>query len=86
MTFGYCEHSAPSFAKAGVIITGVLDDIQGGSRYGEHALELLKMSNSLAAASRTEYIVHTGLFAYTKPWRDSIKLAIADYDSCLRAG
>ncbi|CAB9521070.1 expressed unknown protein [Seminavis robusta] len=86
LKYGYCEYSAPSFVKAGVCAIGFLDDIQGGSKYGDQAMILLEKSQSRGGRSRTAFVVHTNLYAYTKPWRTLFKPALEDYDQCLQSG
>ena len=82
----YCEQSAAAFAKVGVIVVGVLNDIRGGSILGEQSLRLLEMSKSSSAAARTEYVVHSTLFPWTKHWRLLLHHCWRDYDASLKAG
>jgi pentatricopeptide repeat protein len=86
MKFGFCEYSSVAFATTGMMLTGVLNDLQGGSKYGEQALALMERSRSQATTSRTMFIVYAFLFPWTKPIETLLKPLLRSYDLGMQAG
>ncbi|KAL7556639.1 hypothetical protein ACA910_014170 [Epithemia clementina (nom. ined.)] len=86
MKYGYCDYSSVAFATTGMMLTGILDDIQGGAKYGDQALALLEKSKSSSSASRTLYIVNAFLYGWTKPLKDLLKPLLHAYDVGLQSG
>ena len=86
MKYGNCAWSAPGFALAGMILTGTLGDLQGGSTYGQHALTLLNNIQSTTTAARTMFCVYTFLFSWTQLSRTTLKPLLQAYDVGLRTG
>ena len=84
--FGYSEMSPVALGTTGLLLTGILNDIQTGSKYGDEALRLLEKVHSPAVASRTIYIVYTFLYHWVKPLRQVAKLFFGLYDKSLQAG
>ena len=86
LKYGYCSFSPVAFANTGVIVTGVLDDIQGGARYGEMALELLEKLDTRSTNARTKFVVYTVLFPWVKLMRNMLRLLLETYDIGLQLG
>jgi predicted ATPase len=86
MKYGYCDYSSSVFATTGMMLSGILKDFQGGSKYGEQALALMERSNSQATAARTVFCVYSFLFPWTKPLRSLLKPLIHGYDIGLQTG
>jgi predicted ATPase len=86
MKYGNCASSAPGFALAGMILTGTLGDLQGGSTYGQHALTLLKNMQTMTTAARTMFCVYSFLFPWTQQARSTLKPLLQAYDIGLRTG
>jgi predicted ATPase len=86
MKDGCNEYSSVAFAGVGVILTGALNDLPGGSKYGEQALVLLERSNSQITAARTMFLVYGAIFAFTKPLRSLLKPILRGYDVGLQSG
>jgi histidine kinase len=86
MKHGYCKYSSVAFCGGGLVLTGILHDIQGGSKYGEQALIVLDGSKSQIAAARTMFIVYGAIFAYTKLIRSLLKPVLQGYDIGLQTG
>ena len=86
MKYGYCEYSSVAFATTGMILTGVLNDLQGGSKYGEQALALMARSKAQATSSRTMFCVYSFLFPWTKPIGTLLKPLLRSYDLGLQSG
>ena len=86
MKHGYCDYSSVTFACVGLIMTGAINDLPGGSKYCEQALTLLERSKSHTTASRTIFCVYGFSFAYTKPIRSLLKPLLRGYDIGLQMG
>jgi predicted ATPase len=84
--YGICAYSAPGFASTGMILTGVLLDIQGGATLGQYALSVLKQTQSSATASRTMFLVYAFLLSWTRPIRDGLKPLLQAYDLGFQSG
>jgi predicted ATPase len=86
MTYGYCDYSPVAFATTALILTGVLNDLPGGLKYGEHALTLLERTKSQITAARTMFIVYGFTFTFTRPLRSLLKPLLRAYDIGLQTG
>jgi predicted ATPase len=84
--YGTCDFSPPAFATTGMMLTGILDDIQAGSLYGRHALTLLSNSGTMSTSSRTLLCVHSFLLSWTQPLRTLYKPLLQGYDIGLQTG
>jgi predicted ATPase len=84
--YGYCEYSSVAFAATGLILAGALNDLQGGSKYGEQALILLERSRSQITAARTILIIYVFVFPWTKPLRSLLNPLLRGYDIGLQTG
>jgi hypothetical protein len=61
---GVCEESPNSFAGYGLILTGLLGDLQGGSKMADYALLLReKLKTRRTRGSKTIFLAHGLLFA-----------------------
>ena len=85
MKYGFCDFSPVAFATTGIMLTGILDDLQGGARYGQQALDLLPKTSGTTAA-RTYFCVYSFSFPFTKPLRDLLKPLLESYDIGLKTG
>ena len=86
MKYGYCDYSSVAFATTGMMLTGTLNDLQGGAKYGERALVLLGKTKSSITASRTMFWVYSYLFSWTKPYKELLKPLLKAYDVGLQSG
>ena len=84
--YGIADYSAFSFANTGLIVTGVLNDIQAGAAFGEHALTVLNKSPSKSRAARTIFTVHAFLFSWTRPTREGLKPFFQTYSMGFQNG
>ena len=85
MKYGFCDFSPVAFATTGMMLTGILDDLQGGSRYGQQALNLLATTSGITAA-RTKFCVYSFLFPYTQPLTNLLKPLFEAYDMGMKIG
>jgi predicted ATPase len=86
MKYGYCYYSSVVFASTGLILTGILNDLQGGSKYGEQALILMEECKSQITAARTMFLVYAFTFPWTKPLTSLLKPLLRGYDIGLQSG
>lgn len=86
LKYGYCALSAVALAHTAVIVTGILNNIQGGSRYGKHALNVIRMTNSQVEVARTMFPVFTVIFSWTEPIEDVLCPLVEAYDIGLQVG
>jgi predicted ATPase len=84
--YGFCDSSPPTIATAGIILTGILDDIQGGSLYGQRAIDLLSQTPSKSTAARTMFCVYALLFPWTQPLTSQLEPLLDAYDVGLHKG
>jgi predicted ATPase len=86
LQYGLCEVSPPAFASLGVIYTGVLGDLQAGSKIGDYTLLLLAKLESKSPFSRTTFLLRSGVYSWTRPFRSSLKCLLEAYENGLRSG
>lgn len=86
LKYGYCDYSPAAFATAGMILSGILGDLKGGSSYGEKALQLVERTQSRVSAARTMFCVYPAVFPWTKPVRTLLASVIQAYNLGLRYG
>ncbi len=67
--YGNAPASAFTYAVYGLILCGVVGDIETGYRIGTLALKLLERSGAVAEKTRVYHIVYT----FTRPWKDHTK-------------
>jgi predicted ATPase len=84
--YGVCDLSSVAFARAGLIFTGLLSDLQGGTKFGQQALALIETSKSQSSKGRTLFLVHSFVFPWTKPARSLLKPLQRSYDVGLQTG
>ena len=84
--YGFCDSSPPTIATTGIILTGILDDIQGGSLYGQRAIDLLSQTPSKSTAARTMFCVYALLFPWTQPLTSQLEPLLDAYDVGLHKG
>jgi predicted ATPase len=84
--YGLCDYAPPAFATIGVILTGVLFDLQGGSTYGEHALLLMEKLGCKATESRTLMVVYSLVLPWTRPAQSMLRPLFRSYEIGLQTG
>jgi predicted ATPase len=84
--YGLCDNAPPTFAGIGLILTGVLFDLQGGSTYGKHALLLMEKLGCKATESRTLFVVHSFILPWTRPAQSMLRPLLRSYESGLQTG
>jgi predicted ATPase len=86
LRYGLCEVSPPAFAALGAIMSGVLGDLQAGSRIGDYSLLLLAKVKSKHTFSRTTFILFRYVFSSTRPFRSLFKSFLEGYGNGLTSG
>jgi predicted ATPase len=86
LRYGLCEMSPPAFATLGHIFTGVLGEIQAGSKIADYSLLLLAKLESKSTFSRTKFILCGVVLCWTRPYRSLLKSLMEAYEIGLRSG
>ena len=79
LKYGICEYTPVALATTGMILTGVLGDIQGGALYGRHALGLIERTKSVTADARTMFCVYSFLLSWVEPAKNLLKPLLRAY-------
>lgn len=69
---GLTDCSPVAFFTAGMILTGLMNDLKGGSLYGDIALKLIEKDQNVSSKSRTLFAVHSFLY----PWIVQTRVAL----------
>jgi PAS domain S-box-containing protein len=84
--YGNTARSAFAYASYGLILCGVVMDIEGGYQFGQLALQLLEHFNAMDLKAKTLFVV----YAFISHWRDRIADTIPQmliaYQSGLETG
>jgi predicted ATPase len=86
LRYGLCESSPPALAAMGMIYTGVLGDLQAGSKIGDYTLLLLAKLESRSTFSRTKFLVCGLVLCWTRPSRSLLKSLLEGYENGLTSG
>jgi predicted ATPase len=86
LRYGVCEESPNAFATLGLVLSGVLGDLQAGSMIGDYSLLLLAKLESKRTYCRTTYIVSYFVFSWTRPLRGLLKSFLDGYENGLKSG
>jgi predicted ATPase/signal transduction histidine kinase/CheY-like chemotaxis protein/HPt (histidine-containing phosphotransfer) domain-containing protein len=83
---GITPQSGYTFCKFGIILCGILGDLDTGYRMGQAALKLIEKFNTEKYVGRT--LVCAGLFTnhWKEPLKDMIKLQSLGYEKSMEAG
>jgi class 3 adenylate cyclase/GAF domain-containing protein len=86
ITWGNCEESAFAYSNYGIILCGVLGDIEKGFQFGQVALNLLSKLKAIKVKTKTEFSVNN----FIRPWKESLhknlKLSLTNYQMGLETG
>jgi len=80
--YGNLPLSAFSYAMYGLILCGVVGDLQGGYGFGELALSLLQRFGGRALPPRTLFVVNS----FVRHWRDPLPETLPDLQRGFQAG
>jgi len=76
---GISAYSSVAVAQTALILVGLTGDLRSARIYGQHALELIDKVDTRALAARTLFLVHSFVFPWTKPLKDSYEQLIEAY-------
>lgn len=80
--YGNAPESAFAFATYGLILCGVVGDIEGGYSFGELALQLLERFQAKALQARTIFVVNS----FVQHWRDPLQTTIPNLETAFQIG
>ncbi|MDX2232821.1 MAG: AAA family ATPase [Leptolyngbyaceae cyanobacterium bins.349] len=80
--YGNAPESAFAFATYGLILCGVVGDIQGGYSFGELAIQLLERFQAKALQARTLFVVNS----FVRHWRDPLHTTIPTLETAFQLG
>ena len=86
LKYGLCEYSPPALASIATIVTGLLQDPNGGKQIGEYALSMCENLSTRNPVSRTKFIVGEFVFTWTKPLRNVSQLLFESYEDGMCVG
>lgn len=79
---GNCAVSAFSYADYGLILCGILGDLDRGYQFGKLALNMLDLFNTKAYKSRTYYVFYT----YIRHWKKSLRSQLSSFQEAYQIG
>ncbi|MBL4578258.1 MAG: AAA family ATPase, partial [Flavobacteriales bacterium] len=80
--YGNHDVTALGYASYGLILTGVLKQIESGYKYGQLSLAMLEKLNAKGVKTRAFFIIHS----FINPWKIHIKKSIAHFQEAYRSG
>ncbi|MCD8486702.1 MAG: AAA family ATPase [Desertifilum sp.] len=84
--YGNSALSAPSYAYFGVIVCGVLEDIETGYAFGQLALSLLNQPQMKPIQARTTFVTNAGVLHWREPVRNTLDSLQSAYTLALETG
>jgi predicted ATPase/signal transduction histidine kinase/DNA-binding NarL/FixJ family response regulator/tRNA A-37 threonylcarbamoyl transferase component Bud32 len=84
--YGNASFSASGFADYGIILSGVLEDIESGYKFGQLALKLVDRLNAREAKSKTYFKVASFIMHWKSHVRETLSLLQESYSSGLEYG
>ncbi|BAZ42390.1 multi-sensor signal transduction histidine kinase [Calothrix sp. NIES-4101] len=82
ITEGNCEISPTSYADYGLVLCGVVGDLDAGYKFGQLALKLLERFQAKAYKCRVYFVVHS----YTSHWQESLSSRLPFFQAGYQAG
>ncbi|YAF96759.1 MAG: AAA family ATPase [Nodularia sp. CChRGM 3473] len=80
--YGNAAESAFAYATYGLILCGVVGDLQGGYKFGELALKLLDHFNAKHLQARTLFVVN----AFVRHWQEPLQNTIPSLQAAFQVG
>ncbi|MBD2357519.1 AAA family ATPase [Tolypothrix sp. FACHB-123] len=84
--YGNCAIAIFSYADYGLILCGVLGDIDAGYEFGQLALKLLDKLQTTAFKSRAYFVVNSFIRHWKEPLHQTLPSLLAGYQSGLETG
>ncbi|WP_414563281.1 AAA family ATPase [Anabaena sp. CCY 9613] len=79
---GNCEVSAFSYADYGLVLCGIVGDLDAGYQFGQLALNILDRFQEKACKCRTYFIVHS----YISHWKESLSSRLPFFREAYQVG
>ncbi len=86
LQYGNCSWSPLSYGDYGIVLTGIMGDLDAGYQFGQLTLAMLDRLQEIACKSRAEYVVNSFLKHWKEPLHDLLTPLQAAYESSLTNG
>ncbi|MBE9118140.1 AAA family ATPase [Lusitaniella coriacea LEGE 07157] len=86
IAYGNAPTSAAAYAHYGIILCGIMNDIESGYQFGKLALELSGKSNNKALNAKIAMIFGSFIWPWKIPWGNTLNLLQSGYTYGLDSG
>lgn len=86
LQYGNASESAYAYVTYGLILCGIVGDIELGYQFGQLALNLLSQFKANKLKARTYTIAYAFIFHWKTHWRDTLNLKLDAYQTGLDTG
>ncbi len=86
LEYGNIAESSYSYAFYGLILCGVVFDIESGYQFGRLALDFLKRVGEKRFEARTIYLFNTHIRLWKEHVRETLQPLLGSYQTCLEVG
>ncbi len=86
LKYGNIDESAYAYACYGLILCGIVGDIETGHQFGQLALKILAQFNNPKLKSRTVMVVNNNVRLWKEPLLETIPPLLSAYESGLESG
>ncbi len=86
LRYGNSELSPFAYATFGLILIGVVGEIELGYEFGQLALKLLRVINCPAIEARTSIVFYNFVSLWKRPLKETLKPFLAGYATALETG
>ena len=86
LRYGNSELSPFAYATFGLILIGIVGEIELGYQFGQLALKLLRVINCPAIEARTSVVFYNFVSLWKRPLKETLKPFLAGYATALETG
>ncbi|AFY83492.1 AAA family ATPase [Oscillatoria acuminata] len=86
LTYGNTDESAYAYACYGLILCGIVGEIEIGHQFGQLALKVLEKFNNKELKARTLMVVNNNVGVWKEPLQETIPPLVTAYESGLENG
>jgi PAS domain S-box-containing protein len=86
LTYGNTDESAYAYACYGLILCGIVGDIETGHQFGQLALKVLEKFKNKELKCRTLMVVNNNVGVWKEPFQETIPPLLTAYESGLGTG
>ena len=83
---GNSTESAFAYSNYGIVLCGVIGNIEKGFQFGQLALDLLSKLNIIEAKAKTEFVVNNFIKHWREPVKKILKLQLENYQVGMETG